>query len=373
MSGEQLNNSEATENTNYQLWASAMEQAPPFSSNEIDHQDQTKEDMPESAENLVSTPEYLTEIDDKRRTEIIDTSAEMTAEIPSAVICGGNAQRLLYEAYTGKKMFGVGKNDSDIYVSNANFNTFLIQPPEGYTIKHELDEDGQEKWVKPDEKYLVLTKHGEQIDVFGRGDSHDYTTIEIDGKSIRVQSLTDQIKDKLDLMMKTEGLTTIEKDPIHNPDPASKYGVYAQRLLEVIGAKPDEVNESELPEDWRETLEVMAAQGKYGEPIAPEKEKAFQEKLEAWQAIEKQIRERTAALMAELKLYYESSKNNADDISLPPLVSDYDTEIREALAEADTADNFIAIIISKLSDEQKDMIRKQIKNEVVGNISKDTD
>lgn len=92
-----------------------------------------------------NNPDYLVEIDSIRRAEIIDTSAEITRKIPGAIICGGNANRILYEAYTGKTMFGVGKNDSDCYVSRANFEEFLANPRAGYELKHELDENGQEK------------------------------------------------------------------------------------------------------------------------------------------------------------------------------------------------------------------------------------
>ena len=317
-------------------------------------------------EEMSEMPDYLSDIDDARRREIVDTSAEMTAEIPTSVICGGNAQRILYEAYTGKKMFGVGKNDSDIYVSGDNFNQFLSEPPTGYDVRHELDENGNEKWIQPESKYMQLIKHGEVIDVFGRGDNHDSVTIELDGKQIRVQSLTDQIKDKLDLMMTTEGLTKIEKDPVHNPDPTSKYGVYAQKLLEVVDARPDEVNEDELPDDWRDTLETMAAQGKYGELVDAEKEAKFREKMEKWKETERQIKEQTARLMEELKSYYDK-REKGEDAELPSIVADFDDIINESAEDAKDADGFIRVILGKMSDEQKDTIRDRIKRSVVGN------
>ena len=74
----------------------------------------------------------MSDIDLVRREEIIETSAEMTRDIPGAMLFGGNANRVLYEAYTGKTMFGVGKNDADIYVPQATFDQLLIEQPAGY-------------------------------------------------------------------------------------------------------------------------------------------------------------------------------------------------------------------------------------------------
>ena len=58
-----------------------------------------------SSEVIENTPDYLSDIDPVRRKEIIDTSSETTRDMPGAIICGGNANRILYEAYTGKTMF----------------------------------------------------------------------------------------------------------------------------------------------------------------------------------------------------------------------------------------------------------------------------
>ena len=79
-----------------------------------------------SLETVENVPNYLSDIDPIRRKEIIDTSAEMTRDIPGAMLFGGNANRILYEAYTGKTMFGVGKNDADIYVPQATFDMLLV-------------------------------------------------------------------------------------------------------------------------------------------------------------------------------------------------------------------------------------------------------
>lgn len=113
---------------------------------------------------------------------------------------------------------------------------------------------------------------GDHIDTQSIDDSHKSTEVEIDGKIVRVQSLTDQINDKIKLMLETNSLADIPIDPVHNPDPISTYGVYAQKILEMADSEKSQAelaeHADELPEDWRETMEVMASQGKYGEPIS---------------------------------------------------------------------------------------------------------
>lgn len=229
-------------------------------------------------------PSYLYEIDPKRREEIVNASAKMTSDIPTSVICGGNATRLLYEVYTGNIMYGVGKNDSDIYVDKNKMLDFLKKQPKGYSLKHELDKNGNEKWIQPQNNYIVLTRDGENIDVFGVDASHKSVLIQIDGKLIRVQSLVDQINDKLKMLYHTKGLKTIEIDKVHNPDPMSKYGVYAQKLLEMcdteLGKKEIEQGSADfVTPQWKILLEVMASLGKYGKEVDSEKVKIFKKML----------------------------------------------------------------------------------------------
>ena len=61
----------------------------------------------------------------------------------------GVKMRNLYEAKTGNKMFGVGKNDHDIYMPVAEAHQFMGGDlPEGYAIKHELNETPAEKTAR---------------------------------------------------------------------------------------------------------------------------------------------------------------------------------------------------------------------------------
>lgn len=344
-------------------WGKAYKNSvPPFRGDKLAEQDDKMSETVEDA------PDYLSDIDPVRRKEIIDTSAEMTRDIPGAVICGGNANRILYEAYTGKTMFGVGKNDSDIYVPHTNLEGFLTEQPEGYELKHELDEDGKERWIRPEDDYIVLTHSGEHIDVFGTGDSHESTTVELDGQTIRVQSLTDQIKDKVRMMYETDGLTKIEIDPVHNPDPVSKYGVYAQRILEMADSEKGRAelaeHADELPEDWRETMEAMARQGKYGDQLDPEKRKAFQEKMEAWRKIQELMKQIQDQMMNDLKAYYEANHDKSPEErngNLPSLVDGLEDKIDEALGEASSPDGFIQKIVGKMSDDEKKAVKNRIK------------
>ena len=319
----------------------------------------------ETAKNI---PDYLSSIDPIRRKEIIDVSAEMTRDIPGAVICGGNASRILYEAYTGKTMFGVGKNDSDIYVPHANLERFLAEQPEGYKLKHDPDENGKERWIRPEDDYIVFTHSGEHIDVFGTGDLHESTTVELDGQTIRVQSLIDQIKDKIRLMRETEGLTKISVDPVHNPDPVSKYGVYAQRILEMADSERGQAelaeHTDELPEDWRETLEAMASQGKYGNQLDPEKRDTFQKKMETWKKTQETMRQIQDQMINELQAYYEANHDKTPGErsgSLPNLVSGLGPKVEESLVEASNPNDFIQIILSKMSPDEKKEIKERIE------------
>ena len=349
-------------------WGKEYEEGiPPFQGNKSAEQDDLMSETVEDA------PDYLSDIDPVRRKEIIDTSAEMTRDIPGAVICGGNANRILYEVYTGKTMFGVGKNDSDIYVPHANLEGFLTEQPEGYGLKHELDEDGKERWIRPEDDYIVLIHSGEHIDVFGTGDSHESTTVELDGQTIRIQSLIDQIKDKVRMMYETDGLTKIEIDPVHNPDPISKYGVYAQRILEMADSEKGRAelakHADELPEDWREIMEAMASQGKYGDQLDPEKRKAFQEKMEAWKKIQELMKQIQNQMMNDLKAYYEANHDKSPEErngNLPSLVDGLEDKIDEALGEASSPDDFIQKIVGKMSDDEKKAVKNRIKTLATG-------
>ena len=191
---------------------------------------------------------------------------------------------------------------------------------------------------------------------------------------VRVQSLTDQINDKIKLMFETNGLADIPVDPIHNPDPISKYGVYAQYILEMADSEKGQAelaeHADELPEDWRETMEVMASQGKYGKPVDPKKRDAFQEKMEAWQKIQEQMRQIQDQMINELCTYFEANHSKSPDErsdSLPNLVSGLEDKISESLGEASSPDEFIQTLMNKMSDDEKKGIKDRIKTMAGGN------
>lgn len=338
---------------------------PPFQGNKSAEQNDSTSEIVKDA------PDYLSDIDPARRREIIDSSAEMTRVIPGAMIFGGNANRILYEAYTGKTMFGVGKNDADIYVPQATFDMLLVKQPTGYELDRELDENGKEKWIRPQEGYLVLTNltTGDHIDTQSVDDSHKSTEVEIDGKMVRVQSLTDQINDKIWLMFETDGLKGIPIDPIHNPDPISKYGVYAQYILEMADSERGQVelakHADELPEDWRETMEIMASQGEYGKPVSQEKRDAFQEKMEAWKKIQETMKQIQEQMMNDLKGYYKTIHSKASEehsVELPSLMNGLESIVNEALGESSNSNDFIQKIIDRMSDSEKKVIKDRIKS-----------
>ena len=338
---------------------------PPFQGNKSAEQNNS------TSETVKDTPDYLSDIDPARRREIIDSSAEMTRAIPGAMIFGGNANRILYEVYTGKTMFGVGKNDADIYVPQATFDMLLVKQPAGYELDRELDENGKEKWIRPQEGYLVLTNltTGDHIDTQSVDGSHKSTEVEIDGKIVRVQSLTDQINDKIRLMFETDGLKGIPIDPIHNPDPISKYGVYAQYILEMADSERGQVelakHADELPEDWRETMEIMASQGEYGKPVSQEKRDAFQERMEAWKKIQETMKQIQEQMMNDLKGYYKtihSKTSEEHSVELPSLMDGFESIVNEALGESSNSNDFIQKIIDRMSDSEKKVIKDRIKS-----------
>ena len=346
-------------------WSKIAEEAPAFQGDQAPKEPTHLNSA--DGEAVDNAPDYLTDIDSGRRQEIIDTSAEMTRDLPGAIICGGNANRILYEAYTGKTMFGVGKNDADIYVPHAELENLLVEQPTGYALKHELDEQGREKWVRPEEDYLVLTHKGEHIDVFGTGDAHSFTTVELDGRSIRAQSLADQVNDKVQMMYETDGLAKIPVDPVHNPDPISKYGVYAQKILEMADSEVGQAElreyASELPEDWREIIEVMAAQGKYGRAVAQDKIDNFQEKLQIWQNDQEIRQQIQAQLISDLVAYFKAShdRNSGELPALPSIVAGFEGKINVATEEASDANDFIQKIVGKLTRDEKQTIKDRIK------------
>ena len=331
-------------------------------------------DKPKDKEIIEKMPEYLGDIDDERRTEIIDSSAEMTDKIPDSIIMGGNALRILYEAKTGKKMFGVGKNDSDIYVPRESIGRYMETPPEGYRLKHELEEDGSERWLRPEEGYIVFMPNDshEHIDVMaGNDDNLDSEMIELDGKQIRVQTLTSQIVDKLKLWETSDGLKDIPIDPAHNPDPISKYGVYAQKLLEIVDSVPlGEIDESKLPEGWRDTLEMMASQGKYGIEIGgtveeqERKKNEMKERLEAYKKRQEEIQKKKDALVAELSGWYNDGM--AKNAPLPPMameyVGAYSDTVMETATKSDTAVAFIRNLLTSLSRSELEQVRNKLES-----------
>lgn len=319
----------------------------------------------------VKAPEFLNEIDDARRREIIDVSANLSEKIPESMIMGGNALRILYEARTGNRMFGVGKNDHDIYVPVAKVHEFMERPPEGYVVRHELDERGQEKWIHPERDYVVISEVGsdgqphEHIDVFGK-DGRKYTEVELDGRAIRVQSLTDQIADKIDMYIGTDRFNKVE-----DPATRDKNGVYAQRMLELIDAVPDEVDESRLPEGWRGFLTAIAAEGKYG--VAPDetpeekaaREKAINERIE----LERRREQAKNDFVTALSNYFAENHDLAEPAELPPALAGplagHEDTVSDQLNNAGSADTFVQGIMSAIGTDAVKKVVERVTKDVV--------
>lgn len=170
-------------------------------------------------------------------------------------------------------------------------------------------------------------------------------------------------------MYETNGLANMEIDPLHNPDPINKYGVYAQRILEIADSEKGraEIAEyaNELPEDWRAIMEGMASQGKYGNQLKPEKREAFLEKMEVWQKQQELMEKILDQTMTDLEVYYETNHSKLPqerDGNLPSLLNGFKVKINEILREASSADDFIEKIIGKMSNSEKESIKDKLRN-----------
>lgn len=149
----------------------AMNSYPPFNKEAAKARvAEAKKTPEERAHEQLAKCEYLADMNPERRSQVIDVSTEITKDIPDAVIMGGNALRILYEAKTGKTMFGVSKNDHDINVPEEKIQEYVEDGgANGWPLDLEKDADGNYEWIKPQENYVVINQPGghEHIDVFG--------------------------------------------------------------------------------------------------------------------------------------------------------------------------------------------------------------
>ena len=149
----------------------AMNSYPPFNKEAAKARvAEAKKTPEERAHEQLAKCEYLADMNPERRSQVIDASTEITKDIPDTVIMGGNALRILYEAKTGKTMFGVSKNDHDINVPEEKIQEYVEDGgANGWPLDLEKDADGNYEWIKPQENYVVINQPGghEHIDVFG--------------------------------------------------------------------------------------------------------------------------------------------------------------------------------------------------------------
>jgi len=357
-------NAEESKNDQPGNFERAMSDFPPFDKDVAEaHVAEAKKTPEERAHEQLAKCEYLTDMDPERRSQIIDTSAEITKDIPDAVIMGGNALRILYEAKTGKTMFGVSKNDHDINVPQGKIQEYIENGGvNGWPLDREKDADGNYEWIRPEENYVVINQPDghEYIDVFGVADIGSPEIVTIDGKEIRIQSLNDQIKDKVRLMLGSDGLSKLDSDS------QDKYGVHAQRLLEIVDAAPEDVDESQLPEGWRETLEEMAAQGRFGKNADPAEAEKFKEMLAREKERREKIEQKKRELVESLRSYYNQAQTNknAELSGEASMLSSYANQVDDILHKSSSADNFIQNLLSGLDRNTLDEIKENIEKSV---------
>ena len=133
-----------------------------------------------------------------------------------------------------------------------------------------------------------------------------------------------------------------------------------------IDAAPEDIDESQLPEGWRETLEVMAAQGRFGKDADP----ADVEKIKEMQAREKERREKIEQkkreLIESLKEYYEQAQTNdgAELTGDAVMLSSHADRVDDILHESSSADGFIQNLLSGLDREVLADIKETIEKAV---------
>jgi hypothetical protein len=293
---------------------------------------------------------YLETMPPDEREAIIYTLAEITKTIPNSVVSGGRALRLLFEARTGKPMFGSGKGDFDIYVPPDSISELRANPPEGYSINTDPrffpPEGGNPKY------YVVLTDtEGHHIDVIGRKVSK-IETIEIDGHQIPVLALEEQIADKLNLARQTHDLKDLPQQD------RARHGFYAARLMEI--AENEQVDESLLPPNWREKLSALAVIG------------------EIQAEIHAKIRAEKEALIAELEAVFKATHQQTAEgnrhqkaqnaIAQQPRINEYLHEaiptIIETAANVSRLDDYVSSLRERLQ-KYAEIVEERIRAKVV--------
>lgn len=189
----------------------------------------------------------LEEMNSQSRAEVIEDSARLCETLPHAVLMGGVALRTLYEAKMGKPMFEHSKGDYDIYLPNEDLLRIDQQAPEGYRV------DQNPLVHKPSEGYIVLRDEKDNmIDVFGQDQDRQYEDIVLDGKTIRVLSLGEQIADKLTMYISDFGRV--------HPKVREKHRLYARKLLELADTVG---NEQEITLAWERMQKRNAENAAY--------------------------------------------------------------------------------------------------------------
>jgi len=188
---------------------------------------------------IYEKPKYLEPIDTETRNKIVTVSSKVTTEIPGCVIVGGAALRLLYEVKTGNPMFGAGKGDYDIYVPTSQVKEIEQEPPLGYQVNQEPC------FHKPEQGYIVLIdeQNNAHIDVFGRGE-REFEDVVLEGKTIRVLSLGEQVADRLRLF--------VEDFKKLKPGDQDKHRFYIRKLQEIIEVVG---NDEQISHTWDKAIE----------------------------------------------------------------------------------------------------------------------
>lgn len=319
-----------------------------------------------SVESSHTFENYMEPMEGKMRESLIYEASRMP---DGSVNMGGVALRIQWENRMRNErnmnvtMFGIGKDDFDIYVPEENIDKYVRDNgagnirPDGkreWVLNKEKNADGSYKWIK--KNYVVLShkdRDDGHIDVFGKK-KEDLTSevVNVDGKEVCVDTMDSQIIDKITVF---EDLITQE-----NPDEASvnKYGKYAQYLL-MIPIHEDEQKRLEEKGygDWQQKLLMLATYGKYGikRETLPEQ---FIAQIDSYVAEKRAENKAMENVISSVREYFNNS-----EYALPEEIKrfffNYESFLnRDAVG---SFDNLQKILSNKKNKEAYDIIIGRIK------------
>lgn len=196
-------------------------------------------------ESSIEQRAYLEPMNEELRIEATQTCARFCEAVPDAVLMGGMALRFQYESKTKQLMFGTGKGDYDFYVPNSRIEELATTPPDGYRAKEEGEFMQPGKTFEPSHRALEDQLNFSHIDLFGISEQRPFETITIDGKIIRVLTVSELVADQAGILA---------RDLTRNGKVEERRKYYASKLQEIIALTQDT---NEIDSAWKKEIVRM--------------------------------------------------------------------------------------------------------------------